>query len=358
MSHGFSQSSYSKFYIGLFLVLLLSPWILSVFEKDVDPYAYFSMSKPIQARYFAKILKEGPKNIDLVILGSSGSEHAFDANLLTDYWKSRSQAEPVIYNLSAFFGNSVYNFGVADALLSQKHVKTFVVELTDWETKNKYAFQFFRWRSPGLEEALQRAPYADRLRFYSESVMGFPWRLWVLLHPYNRVEPTPENRFWFDKIEQDKGAWYDTTLDQSLDPNVIRLTPSKTDPHDYLYYDRTAKMSPAVPRYSLLPLQVLFLQYLKKRCDELGCRLILVTTTLPQNKSDALPYPANIPAELGDTPFISVNEKKLFGRYEQDVWQFAKQDPAHRNKTGRTLFTNTLAPLLYELAGEGPIEKR
>lgn len=359
MSHGLSRSTYVKLYTGLFLILLAGPLLIGYFENQTNPYAYFSLSKPTQSRYVAKILKEAPAQIDLVVLGASGSELAFDANELSDYWKSRGQVDPAIYNLAGFFANPVYNFGLVDALLEKRNVKLFVVEMTDWnEARHEHAFQFFRWRSPGLTDALQKASFETRLRFYAESVMGFPWRLWVLLHPEYPVIPSPANETWFSAIVRDKGAWNDITTDQTGDPNFIKLSPSKTDPHSYIIYDRTAQAEKNSQSFSLTPMQVQFLQYIKQQCEKKGCHLVLTTTQMPRQIEQPVSYPNNIPPELADTPILWVREKDLFGRYSSDVWQQSKLDPSHRNRTGRHLWTQTLAPVLYELAHKDSDEKR
>lgn len=344
------QNSQLLIYILFFCILLLGPVLLDHFASE-SAVKFYSTIKRSDVRYVGEFLKNAPENAEIVFVGTSDTKSSFQTTTLKDYWAQQGQKKTNIYNLSSPIDNPVYLFSLVDTLMQHKKIKLLAVELTNWNNQTDwlYAFQFYWWKSPGLRWALSQAPFIDQVRYYAESVMGLPWRIWVDLRPDFPTIPD-ENEGYEVAVKNDGALYLEETKTYGTPQHYIELSPPKRKWQDYISYVGQTVPPHIHPKFLLTPMQRLLLLYIKEICKKNGTKLIFTLpgeTTLFNNFVAA---PTNIPEELTGTPIVTAPDSWLYRPEEINLWQKSKTDSTHRNRSGRDLYTKAMASALYHLA--------
>jgi hypothetical protein len=347
-----ARSHLIVFLAGIVLALslpLIDAWLLPVNFADV-----FRSVPPRYANYrFMGNAIAGGGNVDVLVVGASDAETAFDTKVLTEELSTKLGRPARVLNFGAnWYGAEAY-FARVQGALSNLKVKLVVVLDSFGGTNYPHELAAYWWLHPKTIVPASLTP-RERAALYAATLLGAPRRSWADLHGVANLSITPE---W------QPGA---TERDQTLGFYGVRLGWSDGGPR--AEYADVTRALPEIPLSALFyrnaeddgfvdfygpytAYQTAFLKQIEKIVTAQGGIFEMASTPVAVNGklSDKAFVRPLWHGEPRSWPQFGIATARLFeGLSDEEAHAFYFNE-YHLNAAGAKLYSRAIAPALAKL---------
>ena len=356
MQAPFDSPRQAGWFVGLCLLILLSPWLLP--SSWVDQRETVYSSAPIRIGPYPWLQKKIFKDqgsADLVLAGSShiwGGVSAVEAQKMIQ-GKIGRPAE--VFTLGWPWPGYDALYFIARDLLEKRAVRCLVIydEACGSEDFHLAAYQWLRFSRDW--PVIRGLPFRLVMQAYAASILGVPKLVLSSLRPDGPTDPNPREDYWQNFYKAPPVASQNGTLTCHLglnyDPTFPPAPTFSIPPAKAVVYGPTSKGSFRFQGEALNTLQNHFLEKVIELAKNHGTQIIFLNfPLLKEAQNDEIVEKQCWPERFGgEVKLIGVKPTELFQGISEKGLNDLYYDSSHFNAHGQELYTRSILPLLGEV---------
>lgn len=330
---------------------LVNKWVFHANMADV-----FRSVPPRHANYrFIGNAIAGGGNVDVLVVGASDAETAFDSKVLAEELSTSLGRPARVLNFGTnWYGAEAYSERVRAALANLK-VKVVVVLDSFGGTAYPHELAKYWWLYP---EATIPASltFRERATLYAATLLGAPRRAWADLHGVASLKVAPEWQSAADERDQTLGfnglrlGWL-ASGGTKRDEYVEQTRPRPKIPADMFFYRNANDDGFKYFYTSYTAYQTAFLKLIDRMVRAQGGIFAMASTpVLADGKLDDKAFVRQLwNDEPRSWPQIGIATARLFSGLSDEEAHAFYLNEYHLNESGARLYSRAIAPALAKL---------